>query len=122
MALAHLLLAGAALLAPAAAEPTSTEAELERLHRFLGLPASTRPSVAPAPVLPNARPLRVYLATGLDVRVRENLIRWMEEWNRKEGDKLGRLLAVEDMARAQVVLAREVDTDKARTTNQTFVT
>jgi hypothetical protein len=119
---------GAAVLAalialPAAgAEPTSTEAELERLRRFLGLPAGARLSVAPAPVVPAGAPLRVFLAMGLDVRVRENLARWIEEWNRKDGARSGRTLAVvAEMAEAQVVLAREVDTDKARTTNQTFV-
>jgi hypothetical protein len=122
MAFAHLLLAGAVLTGPAAPERTSTEAELERLRRFLGLAASARLSVAASPALPEARPLRLFLAIGLDVRVRENLTRWVEEWNRKEGDKQGRLKVVADLAEAHVVLAREVDTDKARTTNQTFVT
>ncbi|HEX6738288.1 MAG TPA: hypothetical protein VF310_08460, partial [Vicinamibacteria bacterium] len=68
-------------------------------------------------------PLKVYLALGLDVRVRENLTRWIEEWNKKDGAKRGPALAlVGELAEAQVVLAREVETEKARTTTQTFVT
>jgi len=117
------LLAATLTLAAAGAEQTSTEAELERLRRFLSLPAGARLSVAPATTLPPGSPLRVFLATGLDVRVRENLSRWIEEWNRKDAAKHGRPLAlVTELAQAQVVLAREVDTDKARTSSRTFVT
>jgi hypothetical protein len=116
-----LLLTAAALAA--GPERSSTEAELERLRRFLSLPASARLSVAPAPTLPAGAPLRVFLATGLDVRVRQNLSRWVEEWNRKDAAKHGRTLAlVAELAEAQVVLAREVDTEKARATRQTLLT
>ena len=109
--------------AAGAADQSSTEAELQRLRKFLALPPSVRLSVAPSPTLPPGPVLKVHLATGLDVRVRENLSRWIEEWNRKEGAKQGpRLGLVAQLSEAQVVLAREVDTDKARTTNQTFVT
>ena len=113
------------VILPALADPprSSTEAELERLRRYLSLPASARLSVAPSPQLPAGASLKVFLATGLDVRVRENLTRWVEEWNRKDAGRQGpRLSLVGELAQAQVVLSREVDTDKARTTNQTFVT
>jgi hypothetical protein len=115
----------ALILAPLAAgqSRSSTEAELERLRRHLSLPAAARLSVAPSPELPAGASLKVFLATGLDVRVRENLIRWIEEWNRKDAGRQGpRLSLVTELGQAQVVLSREVDTDKARTTNQTFVT
>jgi hypothetical protein len=117
------ILAAMWLTGAAGAEKSSTEAELERLRKFLALGPSARLSVAPAPTLPAGAVLKVFLATGLDVRVRENLARWIEEWNRREGAKHGpRLGLVAQLSEAQVVLAREVDTDKARTTNQTFVT
>jgi hypothetical protein len=117
------LVAALAAVGAAAPQQTSTEAELEKLRRFLGLPAQAKLSVAPAATLPEGARLKVYLATGLDVRVRENLARWAEEWNRKDAAKARRtLVLVQDLAEAQVVLAREVDTDKARTVRQTFST
>jgi hypothetical protein len=116
-----LLLALAAL--GAAPQPTSTEAELEKLRRFLALPAEARLTVAPVATLPAGSSLKVFLAMGLDVRVRENIARWVEEWNRKDAGKAKRtLVLVTELAEAQVVLAREVDTDKARTVRQTFST
>jgi hypothetical protein len=115
--------AAALLLLAASPQPTSTEAELQKLRAFLGLGPAAKLTVAPAPTLPAGSPLKVYLALGLDVRVRENLSRWIEEWNRKDAAKHGRALElVGELAEAQVVLAREVDADKARTTSQTFVT
>jgi hypothetical protein len=54
--------------------------------------------------------------------VRDNLTRWVEEWNRKDGAKQGRLALVEDLGEAEVVLVRLLDEDKAKPTTQTFVT
>lgn len=106
----------AALVTPA----KGTDAELARLRQVLGLTPEATLRLSSRGALPSTGALRIGLATGLDTRVRDNLTRWTDEWNRKEGAKQGRLTIVDDLAEAQVVLARLLDEDKARATTQTF--
>jgi hypothetical protein len=105
-----------ALVTPA----KGTEAELARLRQALGLTPEATLRLSSRAELPQAGALRVGLATGLDTRVRDNLTRWTEEWNRKEGAKQGRLTLVDDLGEAQVVLVRLLEEDKAKATTQTF--
>jgi hypothetical protein len=107
-----------ALVTPA----KGTEAELLRLRQALGLTPEATLRLSSRGELPAGRTQRVAIATGLDTRVRDNLTRWTEEWNRKEGAKQGALTLVEDLGEAQVVLVRLLDEDKAKATTQTFVT
>jgi hypothetical protein len=89
--------------------------ELALLRQFLNIPASTALVPSAVPRLPNTRPINVYVATGLDMGVRQNFFRWIEEWNRRDGKKHGQVTLVSEPALADVVLARYVDRDKAQT-------
>lgn len=106
------LLAAAAVAAPTAAQ--TTRRELDTLRAQLDLPAQVKLAPATELVLPPARPLRVRLAFGLDLKARQNVSRWIEEWNRKDGQRLGALELVDGGA-ADVVLARYTDREKVRT-------
>jgi hypothetical protein len=99
-----------------------TDAELARLRQVLGLTPEATLRLSSRGELPATGALRIGLATGLDTRVRDNLTRWTEEWNRKQGAKQGRLTLVADLGEAQVVLARLLDEEKAKATTQTFMT
>ncbi len=106
-----------ALLAAAAAAPASgqtTRKELDTLRAQLELPEQVKLAPATEVVLPPGRPLRARLAFGLDLKARENVARWIEEWNRKDGVRLGTLQLVDD-GPADVVLARYTDREKVRT-------
>ena len=105
-----------ALVTPA----KGTDAELARLRQALGLTPEATLRLAARGELPETGALRIGLATGLDTRVRDNLTRWTDEWNRKEGAKQGRLTLVDDLGEAQVVLVRLLEEDKAKATTQTF--
>jgi hypothetical protein len=100
----------------------SQEAELAKLRQLLNLPEAAALKVAAAPSVPAATPLKVAIATGLDVRVRRNFTDWIEEWNRKEGKKVAQLKVVADPADAHVVLVRFTEREKARLTTQTTTT
>jgi hypothetical protein len=107
---------GLALVTPA----KGSDAELARLRQALGLTPEATLRLSSRAALPAAGALKIGLATGLDTRVRDNLTRWTEEWNRKEGAKQGRLTLVDDLGEAQVVLVRLLDEEKAKATTQTF--
>lgn len=114
---------GTIVLALALVTPAkSMDAELVRLRQALGLTAEATLRLSSRGELPPADARPVGLATGLDTKVRDNLTRWTDEWNRKEGAKQGRLTLVADLGEAQVVLVRLLDEDKAKATTQTFVT
>lgn len=113
----------AAFLPAAVASPqSSAEKEIVQLRELLTLPASTTVKVAPSPSLPPTIPLKVHIVTGLDVRVRENFVRWTHEWNRKEGKKHGALRIADEPAHAQVILVRYTEREKARLTTDSFTT
>jgi hypothetical protein len=104
--------AAAALAAPLAAQ--TSKRELDALRAQLELPAPVKLVPATELVLPPVKPLRARLAFGLDLKARENMVRWIEEWNRKDGARLGTLQVVEQ-APCDVVLARITDREKVRT-------
>lgn len=111
------LAAPALLLAAAAAVPAgaqTTRRELDALRAHLELPAGVGLAPSTDAALPAAAPLRVRLAFGLDLKARENVARWIEEWNRKDGPRRGAVRVVED-GPADVVLARYTERDKVRT-------
>lgn len=104
----------AALASPAAAQ--TSKRELDTLRAQLELPAAVKLAPATELALPPAKPLRVRLAFGLDIKARENVTRWIGEWNRKDGARLGTLELVDDgAAPVDVVLARVTDREKVRT-------
>jgi hypothetical protein len=101
---------------------SDTDAEMARLRQALGLAADATLQLAPSASLPAADARTLALEAGLDTRVRDNVARWVEEWNRKDGARHGRLRVVPERADAAIVLVYLVDEDKARSTTQTFTT
>jgi hypothetical protein len=101
---------------------SDTGAEHARLRAALGLPAEAKLQMAESAALPAAAARTVALEAGLDTRVRDNVARWSEEWNKKDGARHGRLEIVAGRADAALVLVYLVDEDKARSTTQTFTT
>jgi hypothetical protein len=93
--------------------------ELARLREHLTVPDSTPIKLANSSALPSGQSLKVYIATGLDVGVRGNFIKWMDEWNKKDGKKYGMVELVSDMSQAEIILARytlrEKITDRTET-------
>ena len=100
----------------------SEQEELAKIRRVLSLSDSASVKVAAAPALPSVRPLKIHVATGLDVRVRRNFMDWIEEWNRKEGKTAGVLKVVTEPAEAHVILVRITEREKARLTSQSQTT
>lgn len=104
------------LLLPAPPAPGQTvDRELAALRDHLTLPDTTNLAPADALALPDGNPLRVHLATGLDLKARENIERWIGEWNAKDGKRQGALEVLPASAGAQIVLARYTVRDKVRT-------
>jgi hypothetical protein len=99
-----------------------TSAELARLRQALGLPAEAKLRLAESAELPAAAARTIALEAGVDTRVRDNVARWTEEWNKKDGVRHGRLDIVPGRADADLVLVYLVDEDRARSTTQTFTT
>jgi hypothetical protein len=107
-----------ALLAALPAGAQTTRREIDALRAHLELPARVRLKPAADLSLPPVRPLRVRLAFGLDLKARDNVARWIDEWNRKDGQRLGTLELVEEET-ADLVLARYTERDKVRTRTTT---
>ncbi len=82
-----------------------------RIRNQLNLDSST--TIAPAENgddLPNTSPLKVYLAIPFE-RVQRELVEWIDKWNRKNGDSLGKLEVVSNLDHADtlIVIARGAD-------------
>src|SRR5262249_41829834 len=95
----------------------TADEEVARLQKHLGVSEQTKITPAPGASLPKStQPLRVFIATGLDLTVHENFVRRIDKWN-KSGDakKYGSLELVSDISQAQVILARYTLTDQSRT-------
>jgi hypothetical protein len=109
------ILPGALALAGLPAAAQTLERELAALREHLKLPAAVALAPAESLALPPANPLRAHLATGLDLKTRENLERWIAEWNAKDGKRRGVIELLPAAAGADIVLARYTEPDKART-------
>lgn len=82
-----------------------------RIRNQLNLEPST--IIAPAENgddLPATSPLKVYLAIPYN-HVHQQLVAWIDKWNRKNGDTFGKLEVVSDLERADalIVVARGAD-------------
>jgi hypothetical protein len=95
--------------------------ELDSLRKHLGLPEVAAIEVGSTMPIPGSRPLRVYIAAGLDMRVRENFVRWLEEWNKKDGNRYGRMVLVTAISESDLVLARYTVRDKITTATRSQV-
>jgi hypothetical protein len=76
-----------------------------RLRELLRVSALTEFSQTPQAPLPTLPSLNVHLGFGLDFELREQFVRWIEEWNRKNGKRYASLNIVENLESAHVILA-----------------
>src|SRR5437867_8826460 len=79
----------AAFIAPAVTFAQTPADESSRLAAHLGLPDTATVTAAALPGVPAASPLRVYLAFGMDMQVRDNFLGWIKKWNDKDAKKQG---------------------------------
>ena len=104
----------------AVASAQSPEEEIAHLKAFLKL-SDAAVELAAVPTLPSRDPVKVFIATGLDVGARQNFLKWADEWNRRDSKKHGRIELVQDVAGADVVLARVVSRENATSATDTTV-
>ena len=105
-----------------AASAQNTTEELARLREHLSLPDSTSLKLANSSALPTDRPLKVYIATGLDMGVRNNFSKWLDEWNKKDARKYGTVEIVTKLSQADVILARYTVREKVTDRTETYST
>lgn len=97
----------APLFACSRAEAQTAKEELAAIRESLNLPPTTSIILGDSSsVLPSDRPLKLYVATGLDMDVHENFEKWLVEWNKKNGKKFGIVETVPDVQDADVILLR----------------
>jgi len=111
--LGHLFALGLSATCVLVAE--TPEEEIGRLREHLHIAESIPVSLANLPALPAGSPLRTYIATGLDTGVRQNLVGWIGDWNKKKGKKYGIIQIVDTLDDAEVILARYMVRERATT-------
>ncbi len=82
-----------------------------RIRRELNLSPST--TIAPAENgvdLPATSPIKVYLSIPYS-HVHQQVVEWIEKWNRKNGDSFGRLEIVSDWDHADTLIVVAVGSD-----------
>jgi hypothetical protein len=89
--------------------------ELIALRSHLELPEAVTIRLAPSSQIEKQGSLNVHLAFGLDTGVRNNFMKWINTWNRRDGRRRGMLEIVPELAQADVILARYTVLDKATT-------
>jgi hypothetical protein len=99
-----LLLSLAFLMTCSSASGQSINAELMELRELLEIPAST--SIIPSTsALPDISPLKVYIATGQDMKVHNSFVKRIGKWNQKNGVRYEALEIVQNLSEADVILA-----------------
>ena len=85
--------------------------EYFRIRDQVKLDQSTTIEHAEEDDIPASSPLKVCLSIAFD-HVHQDLVTWIDKWNRKNGDSYGKLELVSDMGQADVliVVARGADT------------
>jgi hypothetical protein len=84
------------------------EHELRYLRSILGVSRETPIIKAGSLKLPEVSPLKVFIATNTEVKVRDKLVEWIDKWNAEDGKKYGAIEVVEQVSQATVILARYV--------------
>lgn len=91
--------------------------EIKRLREVLGVSEQTKIKPAINSTLQAIDgPLKVYIATGLDMKVRDNFMHWIEKWNQSgDAKKYRSLEVVSEVSGADIVLARYTLNEIVRT-------
>lgn len=90
----------------------TAEDESSRLLAHLGVDKATKVTPSPAPGIPYLSPIKVYLAFGLDMKVRDNFLGWIKKWNEKDAKKYGDLVVVERFEDADLAFVRMILNDQ----------
>ena len=99
----------------------SSPDEIQRLRELLGLESGKDLAIASSPKLPaGSRSLRIFLATGSDKRIRNYYARQIKQWNRYKDSYLATLELVQDINRADVILAKYKLNEKAETSKSSL--
>lgn len=85
------------------------------LRTHLRLPDSAVIRIPVQQTLPAANPMKVALAFGIDVEVFRNFVKWVnDDWNKKgDAKKYGVIQLIDEVADADVVLARFLQRDRS---------
>ena len=90
--------------------PKETEdPEVTRLRTFLKAKPEVKIQPSDNPTIRavmGPAPLKVAIATGLDMDVRRNFLRFVEEWQKKDAKKYGAIEVVKDFKDADIILVR----------------
>jgi hypothetical protein len=87
------------------------EDQFFRVRKELNLTPSTAIATAEnGDDLPSTSPLKVYLSIPYS-HVHQKVLAWIEEWNRKNGDSLGKLEIVSDLDQADTLIVVAVGSD-----------
>lgn len=97
------------LLVALAVSAQTMEEEIGRVREQLGVSESTPITLANSPDLPTTDPLKVYVAAGFDMEVRNRTNERINEWNKKDAQKYGALTLVSELSQADVVLVQYSD-------------
>lgn len=99
----------------------SPEEELTLLKQYLDLPPESNFSLSPQSKIPNSNPLKIFIGTGLDMIPKQNYLRWIDKWNKKDGKKKGIIQVVDSVQEAELILARISLKEKVGTEEQSYV-
>jgi hypothetical protein len=94
------------IIVVAATTVGQTNDEYRKLRGWLNVSPGTVVLSSNPSKLPSGTPAKVYLATGKDEAARAYYTRWVEQWNRSEGQRFGLLEVVPDLAQANLIIAR----------------
>jgi len=91
--------------------------EIKHLQEVLGVSEQTQIKLATNSSLQTSdKALKVYIATGLDMKVHENFLGWIRKWNNSSDAKKYRSLeVVTEISEADIVLARYTLNENIRT-------
>ncbi len=103
------------------AEKESMKQRLKMLRKLLDTQPSIPITVAEHSSLSGTSPVNVFILTGFvrneqfypDQQVYDNYLRWLNEWNQKEGKIDGLLKPVTDISQSDVIIVRFANVDLA---------
>jgi hypothetical protein len=105
IALPLIVFAYAPTAGPLQAKPSAlNEPERMTIRKTLGVPDATQITVAASKQLPAAPTLKVFQGARSNAKGDEEFAKWVEKWNRENGDRFGRLEIVSDISAAEVVV------------------
>ena len=96
--------------------------EITQLREQLGVGEQTKITPATDKTLKfSTAGIKVFIATGLDMKIHDNFVNWIEKWNRSsDAKKFGTVEVTSDLNRADVALARYTLNAQARSNTASY--